>query len=150
MTTLSAKITKIVVDACCHIPEAHIKGRAGRGKAACGVLIIDEEGNEQEFSKYLGECTVPEAEFRGLIFALDKASAITRGNVEVWMDSKLVVKWMTGEYRMRKEHIRSLFDEAKILERRFSKVNYFHHPHNSKLAKRADKIAEDKYREYQE
>jgi|SRR3989344_693143 len=31
--------TKIIVDSCCHVPNAHIKGRSNKGKSACGVLI---------------------------------------------------------------------------------------------------------------
>jgi len=133
---------KVIVDACVHIPGAHIAGRVGRGKAACGVLMIDEQGNEQELGNYL-------AEFRGLIFALDQASAVTRWDVEVWMDSELVIKWMTGEYRMRKDHIRPLFDEAKKLGGRFRSIQYFHHLGTSPLAKRADQLAEQEYRRHQ-
>ena len=44
---------KIIVDACCHVKDSHIKGRLGSGKSACGVLIIDCDGNEYEFSKIL-------------------------------------------------------------------------------------------------
>lgn len=141
--------TKVVVDACCHIPNAHIQGRAGKGKAACGVLIIDHNGQEHGFSKYLGEMTVPEAEFRGLIFALDQTVAITRFNIEVWMDSELVIKWMTGKYRMRKEHIRPLFDEAKRNALRFSSVEYFHHSRSTPLGIRADSLADAEYRRNQ-
>ena len=137
--------SKIIIDSCCYIEKAHIKGRAGKGKAACGVLVIDERGNEYEFSKYLGEMTVPEAEFRGLIFGLDQAVAIVRWGVEVWMDSELVIKWMIGEYRMKKEHIRPLFDEAKKYAQRFKEVEYYHHNRESKLAKRADNLAKQEY-----
>jgi len=140
---------KIIVDACCHIPNAHIRGRSGKGKAACGVLIIDEKNNEHSFKKYLGEMTVPEAEFRGLLFALDQAVAITRYDIEVRMDSDLVVKWMTEKYRIKKEHIRPLFDEAKKYEQRFRSVEYLHHSSNSRLAKKADQLAEQAYKEYQ-
>lgn len=56
-------VPKIIVDATCKIPDAHKKGRAGTGKAACGVLIIDSDGQEFEYSSYLGEKTVPQAEF---------------------------------------------------------------------------------------
>ncbi len=137
--------TKVIVDACCHIPNAHILGRAGKGKSACGVLIIDYRGNEHEFGKYLGEMTVPEAEFRGLIFALDQAVSITRFDIEVWMDSELVINWMTGKYRMKKEHIRPLFDEAKKNSQRFNGVEYFHHSRNTKLGMRADHISNEEY-----
>lgn len=140
---------KIIVDACCHIPNANVKGRARTGKAACGVLIIDERGNEYEYQKYLGELTPPAAEFRGLIYALDEASGVVRYDVEVWMDSELVIKWMTGEYRMRREHIRPLFDEAKKLTQRFNSVDFFHHLRDAELAKRVDKLAEEEYKKNQ-
>jgi ribonuclease HI len=135
----------ITADACCKIPNANIKGRIGRGKSACGVVIIDEYGNENLFKKYLGEMTVPEAEFRALIYALDCASAIGRRDVEIWMDSELVIKWMNGEYRMKKEHIRPLFDEAKKNSQRFKSVSFFHHPRSTELAKKADALANEAF-----
>ncbi|MFA4999216.1 MAG: ribonuclease HI family protein [Parcubacteria group bacterium] len=141
--------TKIYSDACCHVKDAHLPGRTGRGKAACGILIIDEKGNENEMSLYLGEMTVPEAEFNGLIFALEQATAITRYDIEVWMDSELVIKWMKGEYRLKKEHIRPLFDEAKKKEQRFKSVEYFHHTREAVNVKRVDSLAEAEYRKNQ-
>lgn len=141
--------TKIIVDARVQVANAHLPNRTGKGKSSCGVLIIDELGREFIFSKYLGEMTVPEAEFRGLIFALDQAAAICRYDVEVWMDSELVIKWMNGDYRMKKEHIRPLFDEAKKYSQRFNSVEYFHHHRETELAKRADKIAEEEFKKNQ-
>ncbi len=143
-------VPRIIVDATCKIQDTHIKGRTGVGKATCGVLIIDTNGEEYEHSSYLGEKTVPEAEFEGLIFALDKASGILRRNqhVEVWMDSELVIKWMNKVYRLRKEHIKPLFDKANDLAQRFKGVKYFHHSRETGLAKRADKLAHAKYEEY--
>ena len=140
---------KIIVDVTCYIPNAHMQGRALRGKSACGVLVIDERNNEYEFKKYLGETTVPEAEFKGLIFALDQAVSVVRYDAEIWMDSELVIKWMTGEYRMRKEHIRPLFDEAKKYTQRYKSIEYFHHPKTSNLAKRAHGIAKKAFNEVQ-
>jgi ribonuclease HI len=140
---------KIIVDARCQVPNAHIRGRVRRGKATCGVIIIDERGNEHQLSKYLGDMTVPEAEFNGLIFALEEASAITRYDIEVWMDSELVIKWMHGEYRLKKPHIRPLFDQAKKNAERFRSVEYFHHDREALLAKRADALAKSEYREHQ-
>ena len=75
--------SRIYVDACCHIPNAHLIDRIGYGKSACGVLILDDKNNEYEFSKYLGDKKVPEAEFEGLIFALDKASEVLNRNQAV-------------------------------------------------------------------
>ncbi len=143
------KKIQVIVDACCHVKDAHISGRSSCGKAACGVLIINEKGEEYEFGSYFGEKTVPEAEFNGLIFALEQAAAISRRDIEVWMDSELVVKWMTGEYRLKKEHIRLLFDEAKKKEQRFRSVQYFHHKRSTILGKRVDLLAKVEYEKHQ-
>ena len=143
-------IHKIYVDACCQIEDAHLKGRVGRGKAACGVLIIDNSGNEFEYTSYLGEKTPPQAEFEGLIFALDKASEVLKRNqrIEVWMDSELVIKWMNKDYRLKKEHIKPLFDKANELSQRFEGVAYFHHSRDTELAKRVDRLAHSEYKKH--
>jgi ribonuclease HI len=138
----------IIFDATCRIPEANVKGRRKTGKAACGVLIITSNGKEHEFKTYFSEeVTPPMAEFKALIFALDKGSEVIKRNeeVEVRCDSELVIKWMTGEYRLRKEHIKPLYDKAKQLEARFKRVAYMHHSRDSKLGKRVDKLAQEAY-----
>lgn len=139
----------VIADACCKVPEANIKGRSGFGKSACGCVIIDEQGQVFEYKKYLGERTVPQAEFEGLIFALDKASEHSRRDIEVRMDSELVIKWMNGDYRLRKEHIKPLFDEATKMSKRFKNIEYNHHSRKADLAKHADKLSNDAIREYE-
>ena len=141
-------VTRIIIDACCKVPDANKPGRACRGKSTCGVLIIDEYGKEHERSCYLGEMTPPQAEFNGLVFALDIGTEYTRREIEIWMDSELVIKWMTGDYRLKKEHIKLLFDKAKQLEKRYKRIKYFHHGRGSQLAKRADRIAEDEFKKH--
>jgi len=141
---------RIYVDACCYIPNAHLKDRIGNGESACGVLIIDTNNEEYEFSQYLGDKTVPQPEFEGLVFALDKASEVLRRNqsIEVWMDSQLAVKWMNREYKLRKEHIKPLCDRARALSQRFAGVSYYHHSRDSEFARRADRIAEAEYKKH--
>lgn len=138
-------IIKICSDAHVVVQKAHEKGRLGYGKAACGVIIVEADGAEVAYSSYLGEKTVPEAEFHGLLLALDKACAHSRDEIEIWLDSDLVVKWMTGKYRLKKDHIRPLFDKAKTLEARYKKVSYFHHSRETPLAKKADEVARQEY-----
>src|SRR3990170_5785198 len=121
---------KVVTDACCHIPQAHLAGRIGRGFSACGVLFFDEFDQVlDELSQYLGEKTVPEAEYGALIFALERASEYSRGDLEIWMDSELVVRHMNGTYALRKPNLKELYDKVKILERRYlGGIKYFHLP----------------------
>lgn len=67
---------KLVSDACVRPP----KGLSGWGHATCGILILDPNDDSllAEKAFYLGEMTVPQAEYRGLIMALNEASQYSR------------------------------------------------------------------------
>ena len=140
----------VITDACCKIPNANIPGRLNKGHSACGVILLDENNQTLgEYGKYLGEITVPQAEYQGLIFALDKAGEICRGEVEVWMDSEFVVRQLNGDYGIKSENMKPLYHEVKKLEQRFlGGIKYFHHPRTTPLARRANQIAENEYRKF--
>lgn len=143
---------KIVTDACCKIPNAHLPSGLilRKGHSACGVLISDNEDNIiSRHSKYLGEMTISQAEYEGLIFGLDKASAVCRGEVEVWMDSEFVVRQMNGDYGIKSDNMKPLYHEVKKMEQRFLKgVKYFHHPREAILAQKADQLANAELRRH--
>ena len=140
---------KIISDACCRAPSDPKTGAiTGRGKSACGFALLNAEDNNivEERAKYLGEMSAPQAEYEGLIFALDTAVEFCREQVEVWLDSELVVKQMTGDYCIRSPYVKPLFDTVKILERRFLQpVRYFHHDRGSFWARHADGLANAEY-----
>lgn len=141
---------KVICDACCHASQAHIRNRAGKGKSAGGVIFLDVFDNVvSEFSMYLGEITPPQAEYSTLIKALDKASAVCRGSIEVWLDSEFVVRQLNGDYGIKSENMKPLYHEVKKLEDRFNEVKYFHHRSGANLAKRADRLAEQGYKRHQ-
>ncbi len=141
---------KIVTDACCKVPNAHIPGRRNKGHSACAVLLVGENDEIiSSYSKYLGEVTISQAEYQGLIFALDKAAEICRGEAEVWMDSEFVVRQLNGDYGIKSENMKPLYHQVKTLEQRFLKgVKYFHHPRTARLAKKADQLANAEYRKH--
>ena len=140
---------KIACDACCHKPNAHL-GNVGKGKSAGGAVLLDNANNIiSEHGFYFGEMTPPQAEYNALIKTLDKVAGICRDNVEVWMDSEFVIKQMNGEYGIKSDNMKPLFDEVKRLEKRFASIKYFHHGRETILAKRADQLAEREYKKYQ-
>ncbi len=139
---------KVISDACCRVPSDPLTGAMhAKGKSACGFVMLDSESKIiEERAKYLGELTPPQAEYEGLIFALDTAVEFCRDRVEIWMDSELVIKQMLGDYCIRSRQVKLLFDEVKRLENRFlSKVRYFHHERGSFWARHADKLANEEY-----
>ncbi len=139
---------KIICDACCRAPSDPLTGEMFyRGKSACGFVLLDEQNNiVLEQSKYLGELSAPQAEYESLIFALDAAVEYCRGEIEVWMDSELVIRHMTGDYCIRSEAVKVLFDQVKRRELRFlGRVSYFHHSRGSFWARQADELANAEY-----
>jgi ribonuclease HI len=72
----------------------------------------------------IGRATNNVAEYRGLLAGMEKAAELGVDELEVASDSELVVKQMQGEYRVKNEALRTLWDEANDLERRFRRVRY--------------------------
>jgi ribonuclease HI len=89
----------------------------------------------------LGEMTPYAAEGETVLRAIDIASGITRGSVEVWSDSEALVRHMNGDYLLKAKDSKHYFDEIKKREQRFSGVTYFHHSREVELAKSAHTAA---------
>ena len=138
---------KVVTDACCHVPEAHKKGRMGRGFCACGVVIIDKEGNTaHETGKYLGEMTVPESEYQAIITGLEEATSFSREEIEVWSDNQLAIKQLNKEWKLNADNLKPLYDRVITLCGRYKGVKFFFHKREAPLARAADKVANKYYK----
>jgi ribonuclease HI len=72
----------------------------------------------------IGIATNNVAEYRALLAGLTKALELHLAEVEVVSDSELLVKQMTGEYRVKNEALRSLSIEAAKLAREIGNVSY--------------------------
>ena len=72
----------------------------------------------------IGRATNNVAEYRGLLAGMAKAAELGVDELDVVSDSELLVKQMQGEYRVKNETLRELWDEATDLERRFRRVRY--------------------------
>jgi ribonuclease HI len=72
----------------------------------------------------IGRATNNVAEYRGLLAGMEKAAELGVEELEVVSDSELLVKQMQGEYRVKNEALRALWDDATDLERRFRRVRY--------------------------
>ena len=72
----------------------------------------------------IGRATNNVAEYSGLVAGMEKAAELGVRELEVISDSELLVKQMRGEYKVKNEALRMLWEEANDLERRFAKVRY--------------------------
>src|SRR6185437_7019899 len=99
--------------------------RGNPGPAAYGFVLEDEDGTVlAAHGEKIGIATNNVAEYSALIAGLEKALELAVGEVEVVSDSELLVKQMTGEYRVKNEALRALSTEAARLARRIGNVSY--------------------------
>jgi ribonuclease HI len=116
--------------------------RGNPGPAAYGFVLESEDGTVLAAEgEAIGTATNNVAEYSGLIAGLQKAVELHVPQVEVVSDSELMVKQMRGEYRVKNEALRELYNEATALARRVGNVEYRHvkRAHNEL----ADKLVND-------
>lgn len=90
--------------------------RGNPGPAGIGVVFSDEDGKIiAKFMEYIGEATNNIAEYRALILALEKAKDFEADEIECRLDSELVVKHLKGEYKVKDEKMKALYDEVQGL-----------------------------------
>jgi ribonuclease HI len=87
--------------------------RGNPGPAGVGVVLTDSDGAELDRANaFIGETTNNVAEYRALLLGLDRARALGVDELEIVNDSELVARQLTGEYRVKKEDLRMLHDQA--------------------------------------
>lgn len=111
--------------------QANIDGgsRGNPGPAAYGVVIRDAKGGiTARLKKYMGQSTNNVAEYFGLIAALDYAQAHGIRALRVESDSELLVKQMRGQYRVKSDDLRPLFERARKMAQTLESFRIDHVP----------------------
>jgi probable phosphoglycerate mutase len=123
------------------IVEADGGARGNPGPAGYGAVVVDPDSGKviAERLGALGHTTNNVAEYRGLIAGLGAAAELGADDVEVRMDSKLVVEQMSGRWQIKHPGLRPLAAEAATLVRAFRSVTFNWVPRERN--KRADTLA---------
>lgn len=112
--------------------------RGNPGPAGCGAVIQDADTGEivRELYKYIGETTNNQAEYQAVILGLTEALNLHPETIMIVADSELLVRQLTGVYRVKNEELAKRFLEVRNLETRLGKpVRYRHVPREqNKLA----------------
>ncbi|MEV5209634.1 bifunctional RNase H/acid phosphatase [Micromonospora sp. NPDC053740] len=106
--------------------EADGGSRGNPGPAGYGAVVRDPETGEvlAERSESLGTATNNVAEYQGLIAGLTAAAELGAAEVDVRMDSKLVVEQMCGRWQIKHPGLRPLAAQAAALVGRFAAVRF--------------------------
>jgi len=99
--------------------------RGNPGPAAYGFVLERPDGTVvASHGEKIGIATNNVAEYSALIAGLQKAIELGLSVVEVVSDSQLMVKQMTGEYKVKNEALYDLWEEAGRLARKLPSVSY--------------------------
>jgi len=106
--------------------------RGNPGPAAIGVLIETDKGEMlEEISEYIGESTNNIAEYTAVLRGLQVLKArFGQQTVDLeidWkLDSELVVKQLSGEYKVKNPGLRNIFLEIQDMRAHFPKLSLLH------------------------
>ena len=120
----------------------HLDGgaRGNPGPAGAGVTISAEDGTLiHEGAYYLGQQTNNSAEYHALIRALQRAARCRPDAITVYSDSQLLVRQITGQYRVKSPSLARLFEQVQLLLLRLPCWNIRHIPREENS--RADELA---------
>jgi len=90
--------------------------RGNPGPSAIGVVIANAKGDTiKSYGQVIDDATNNEAEYQAVIFALKKVKALygkdeaAKSQIEMRIDSELVVKQLNHEYKIEEPNIQLLF-----------------------------------------
>lgn len=87
--------------------------RGNPGPAAAGVSITDAGGTALfEAGFHLAPMTNNQAEYHGLLYALREARRIGATKLDIQADSELLVRQINGQYKVKNEGLRPLYERA--------------------------------------
>lgn len=116
--------------------------RGNPGKAAIGVVVTDEHGTEiTKIKEYIGETTNNVAEYKALICALEFAVDNMIQYTNIFSDSELLVKQISGAYKVKDAKLKLLHTEAKKLIKELTSFRITHV--KREFNKEADKLCNE-------
>lgn len=123
------------------VVEADGGARGNPGPAGYGALVLDADSQAVLAERWeaIGVASNNVAEYRGLIAGLAAAAELGAVQVEVRMDSKLVIEQMAGRWQVKHPAMKPLHAEAAELAGRFGRIDYRWVPRAENA--RADRLA---------
>ncbi len=95
--------------------------RGNPGKAAAAFVVSEGEQETHSEGKYLGVQTNNFAEYQAVIAALKWLQSVKEKyedyKISFILDSELVVRQLTGVYKIKNETLKNLAQEIKLLEK---------------------------------
>ncbi|MBU4373686.1 MAG: ribonuclease HI family protein [Euryarchaeota archaeon] len=98
--------------------------RGNPGPMAIGAVLMENGKKVKDVSKRIGMGTNNIAEWRALIEGLKLAKAHGCKALEVRGDSQLIIKQISGQYKVKSDNLIPLFNEAMKLCKSFDELRF--------------------------
>jgi len=110
------------------------------GPSGAGFVLSDPYGEIRlKLGDYLGEATNNVAEYRGLLLGLQAARRLGVQKLGIFSDSELLVRQLTGLYRVKAPHLLPLYQEVRKELQNFRSYAISHVPREQN--READRLA---------
>ncbi len=120
-------------------------GNPGHSGIGVVITLTDEDAGilgtdkQHDISEYIGEATNNVAEYSALIVGLQTARELGIKKIKVYLDSELLVRQMSGVYKVKNKNLISLWKKAKDIYKDFDSCKISHV--RRELNKDADALA---------
>jgi ribonuclease HI len=115
--------------------------RGNPGPAAIAFLAVTEAGEViHADSRFIGNHTNNQAEYKALIAAVEFAATIKVEEVVCYLDSELVARQLRGEYTVKNLELKKLYRRAEELKRCFKKISFINVSRSNAQIQRADAL----------
>lgn len=120
--------------------------RNNPGPAGIGVFITDENGKKIEARyKYLWIATNNQAEYQGALYGIRRGIELGANEIELRMDSKLVVEQLSLNFKIKNPELKIIFKEIQDIIKAWWWIIHFIHIRReyNKEADRLSNVAMD-------
>ena len=120
--------------------------RNNPGEAGAGIFILRDGQPLEKIARYLGTTTNNIAEYRAAIIGLEHCVKLGASVVRLHADSELMVKQLNGQYKVKNEGLRPLYQKAKELIAKIGcvEVKYIPREQNKEADALANKAIDEK------
>ena len=101
--------------------------RGNPGKAGAGMVLYDDTGQEIWCGgKFMPNCTNNQAEYTAILEGLHYARSLGIQRIQCHGDSQLVIRHLTGQYKVKSDLLRSLYEDTKAVLGEFQDFQLCH------------------------
>ena len=97
--------------------------RGNPGPSGIGVVFFEDKTLIRKLFKFIGNTTNNVAEYTALIYALQEALIERYENITIKSDSELLTRQLRGEYKVKNENLKLIYDQFLHLSRGFANIN---------------------------